>query len=288
MNASLLKKSLWISFVGFVILFLLRLAYGYTNNPKEFDLGFGSDADRWGSMGYEKKNYASSKKSGYEAPQNGGFERVPGAGEGQKYEKICTSTSYTDAFDSEEKRLRDLIESNQSLIQFEKKSGMTGSRLLDMGIGVPPQLFDAFVSSVQTIGKITSLTIDKTDKTNEYRQLQAALASLQSTKASLIELKTKGGNIEEFINLENRIMELEEKIQSLGVNLGDFDSENEFCTVKFSLIEKSGAKTISTPYRIYVAFCWTAKYYALLLFAFVAMTTLLWLGLKVKKLITGK
>jgi hypothetical protein len=283
MNASLLKKSLLLSFVGFVMLFLLRLAYGYTNNPKEFDLGFGLDADRWGSMGYEKKNYASSKKADYS-----GAEHTPTNSEGQKYEKICTSTSYTDLFDPDEKRLRDLIESNQSLIQFEKKSGMAGSRMLDMGIGVPPELFDAFVGAVQAIGKITSLTIDKTDKTNEYRQLQAALASLQSTKTSLIELKTKGGNIEEFINLENRIMELEEKIQSLGVNLGDFDSENEFCTVKFSLIEKSGMTSISASYRIYVAFCWTAKYYALLLLAFVTMTTLLWLGLKAKKLIIGK
>jgi hypothetical protein len=288
MNATLLKKSLLLSFVGFVILFLLRLAYGYTKDPKEFDLGFGSDADRWGSMGYEKKNYASSKKYDYDTPQNGGFERTPNSGEGQKYEKICTSTSYSEAFDSDEKRLRDLIESNQSLIQFEKKSGMAGSRMLDMGIGVPPTLFDTFVSSVQSIGKITSLTIDKTDKTNEYRQLQAALASLQSTKTSLIELKTKGGNIEEYINLENRIMELEEKIQSLGVNLGDFDSENEFCTVRFSLIEKSAIKAISTPYRIYVAFCWTAKYYALILLAFISMSVLLLITLTLKRLITGK
>ena len=37
--------------------------------------------------------------------------------------------------------------------------------------------------------------------------------------------------------MENKILEVEESIQKLGVKLGEFDTENEFCTIKFSLSE---------------------------------------------------
>ena len=46
----------------------------------------------------------------------------------------------------------------------------------------------------------------------------------------------------------------------MGVSLGDFDDENEFCTIQFTLNEGKQTK-ISTLDRIKVALEWTIKTY---------------------------
>jgi hypothetical protein len=80
------------------------------------------------------------------------------------------------------------------------------------------------------------------------------------------------------MNLENRILEIEQQLQDLGVSLGDFDDENEFCTVQFSLLEGK-EKTIGIMQRIKVALEWTVKIYLrlmmtmffLMLFAYILL-----------------
>ena len=62
------------------------------------------------------------------------------------------------------------------------------------------------------------------------------------------------------MGLENRILEIEQQLQGLGVSLGDFDDENEFCTVQFSLLEGKEVK-IGLMQRVKVALEWTVKMY---------------------------
>ena len=73
------------------------------------------------------------------------------------------------------------------------------------------------------------------------------------------------------MQLENRILEIEQSLQELGVSLGDFDEENEFCTVQFSLIEGK-IKPISFLHRVKVALEWTVGIYLQL---FVVLTLIL-------------
>jgi hypothetical protein len=89
---------------------------------------------------------------------------------------------------------------------------------------------------------------------------------LEKTLASLSELKNKPGAVADFIGLHDKILEIESRLQELGVDLGNFDSENEFCTVKFSLYEgTTAAKKIEFPARMKVALEWTIKYSAVLM-----------------------
>jgi uncharacterized protein YfcZ (UPF0381/DUF406 family) len=100
---------------------------------------------------------------------------------------------------------------------------------------------------------IRSTEITKIDKTNEYRQLNAKKASLEKTLASLQELKSKTGVIDDFISLNYKILEIETQMQELGVELGNFDAENEFCTIKFSLYEGAAAKSLNFIERFKIA-----------------------------------
>ena len=184
----------------------------------------------------------------------------------------------TNAFEEDEKAVRELTNQYSALIQFEQSSGLPGSRHVELAIGVPPNRFDPMVGDLRKIGELSSIRIDKTDKTNEFKELKAKRASLEKARDALVNLKGKPGRIEEFTSLENRILEIEDQIQSTGVSLGDYDQENEFCTVKLSLAEKGAAVPgISFRHRAVVALAWTIKYYTFLLgfLVFGALLTLL-------------
>lgn len=244
------KFIIWLVF-GFIILFIFRFMYGYTlkfdnvNNQTEF----------FENISNSKRNYASKeyKVKQYDASQ-------PNVKVDQKYEKIAEIKSITTNFENDELVSRNNIEKYNALIQFEQKSGNKGNRKLDLLIGVPPENFDSLYEQLIKIGKVQGKQITKKDKTNEYKELNAKKISLEKIRTSLIDLKSKGGKIEEYMDLENRILEIEQQLQELGVSLGDFDDENEFCTVQFSIKEKKEVK-IGVMHRVKVALEWTVKIY---------------------------
>ena len=231
----------------FVLLFVFRLIYGYTLTISDSSGGISF----FDGLSDVKRNYASKEYKMKSESTSQGPMRVD-----QKYEKIAEVNTKSAKFEEEERMLRQNIERNNALIQFEQKKGNEGSRQLHLLIGVPPERFDTLYHSLIQIGSVQFKQITKKDKTNEYKELNAKKASLEKNLASLTELKTKGGKIEEYINLENRILDIEQQLQDLGVNLGDFDEENEFCTVRFSLLEGKVRK-ISLAHRIKVALEWT-------------------------------
>jgi len=253
---------------GFVALFLGRLAYGYLSPVERASVLSGTEdfalMTNIGSRseGFSKlENFASEK---LKVQRDANTEAVS---VDQKYEKIASVLSTSSAFEDDEKSVRLLAGRYSALIQFEQSSGLPGKRRLDLGIGVPPDRFDPMVAELKAIGELSSIRVDKTDKTNEYKDLKARRASLETTREALASLKSKGGRIDEFTNLENRILEIDQEIQSTGVKLGDYDQENEFCTVKLSLSEKGAATPsgISFRHRVVVALVWTVQYYFLLL-----------------------
>ncbi len=143
------------------------------------------------------------------------------------------------------------------------------------------------VDDIKQVGRLMSLSVVKSDKTNEYRELNAQLDTLRKTHASLGTLKQHNASVDELIQLENRLLELEKEIQDLGVSLGEFDEENEFCTVHLT-IEETGTST-STPLtsRIYHAFVWSVKtmltlslgFFLVMLAVFLAVTVIQKLGI---------
>ncbi len=247
-----LRKPLLLLFSLFVILFVFRLIYGYVKTSEDNS----DEVHFFESISNVKRNFASKEYSKSEA----GAPVAASIKVDQKYEKIAEINTKSSQFEEEEKQVRKNVEFNNAIIQFEQKTGNDGYRRLHLVIGVPPEKFDTLYNSLAKIGKIQSKQITKKDKTNEYKELNARKTSLEKTLLSLRDLKAKGGQIAEFINLENRILEIEQELQDLGVNLGDFDSENEFCTVKFSLAEGKEI-TISFIHRLKVALEWTVPIY---------------------------
>lgn len=253
----------------FAVIFLFRLAYGYTLKANASQIEGASVY--FETLSNSRNNYASKKyKRNNSLDGQNTLIQVD-----QKYEKIADIKTKSKNYKTEEKNTRAKIEQQKAVIQYEQKSGNEGHRKLNLIIGVPPENFDKLYDQLIQIGDVQAKQITKTDKTNEYKELNARRESLQKIRQSLIEMKSKGGKIDEYMSLENRILEIEQSLQALGVSLGDFDAENEFCTVQFSLaeIQLTKVESISFMHRLKVAFEWSVKMYIYLLTGILLLST---------------
>jgi hypothetical protein len=247
----------------FVALFVFRLLYGYYG-ATNYAHGFEEGSSFFNNLTNLRKNYASEKLTNF---NNSGTANpaLPqdNTGATQKYEKTATVSCKTSHFEEDEALIRKAIVSFNGSIQYEQSLGKKGSRQVYLSVGVKPAIFDSFYRSVQSIGELRSTVITKVDKTNEYRQLNAKIASLKNTLSSLDDLKNRSGAVGDFVQLHDKILEIETQLQELGVQLGDFNTENEFCTLRFSLLEGAAITKTNLYQRIKIALEWTIKYYVL-------------------------
>jgi hypothetical protein len=198
----------------------------------------------------------------------------------QTYEKIASMYNATKDFDKDDQKLRGIIKEQEAVVQKEQSSGLPGSRNTEMSIGVVPDKFDTAVEKLKKIGKITSFSATKTDKTGEYAELKAKKAALEETKKSLMSLKSRNGKIDELINLENRIYELNKEMQGLGLQIGEFESVTDFCTVRITLQEE-GKTNIPWVFYFFDAMGWALlKELIILVIIFFGMLAV-WIALKV-------
>ena len=200
--------------------------------------------DKMSFSAWGQRNFTKVK---YQAPQSTHFTE-------QTYEKIATLANRTSDFEKDEQKARDIIKEEQAVVQKEESSGLKGARNLEMSIGVLPANFDSMVEKIRKIGVQASFEVSKTDKTNEYAELKAKKAALDDTKKSLMALKNRNGKIDELINLENRIYEINKEMQGLGLQIGEFESDKDFCTVRITL-QETGPKT-SWIYKFLDAMEW--------------------------------
>jgi hypothetical protein len=189
--------------------------FGFLNTPSAFE--------------NSRKNYASVKVSAAGLP----------IGNSQKYERIASVTQMSEDFDADRRQIEGRISDYSGVTQLEHASGLTGFRTLHLGIGVPPDRFDAFLTAIRAVGRTAQIEIVKNDKTNEYLQLRAKRTTLEKARAALELLKEQGGTTDERMKVQNRLTEIEQQIQDLAVSLGEFDSQNELCTVRLTLRERT-------------------------------------------------
>jgi hypothetical protein len=247
----------------FLVLFIFRFIYGYVASDGRQTGDYSNDF--FESISNLRKNYASEKMQFQSASNQ--HQPDMAISPSQKYEKTASVKTKSSHFEQDSKQIAAQTEAFKAIVQYEQALGLKGSRELHLMIGVNPEAFDSFYLAVQKIGVIRATQITKVDKTNEYRQLNAQKASLLKTLESLNELKSKPGPITDLVALHDKILETEGKLQDLGVELGNFDTENEFCTVKLSLYEGATEKKISVIHRVRVALEWTIHYFTYLVFA---------------------
>jgi hypothetical protein len=261
----------------FLLMFATRIIFSYRGNATHRSTDFSEYSgvqNYFSSQDGLRKNYASEKQS-FE-PSSPTINQAEAS---QKYEKTATLNARTDNFESDEQNLRQTSNAYKAIIQYEQRTGNPGHRQLHLLIGVKPELFDSFYVATQKIGSIFINEVTKVDKTTEFRELNAKKASLQKALSSLTDLKNRAGSISDLVGLHDKILDIERQMQELGVELGNFSSENEFCTFRFSLVENAATRTISFVRRVVDAFVWTVQYYLLTLIGLAFLLVVAWLVL---------
>jgi hypothetical protein len=155
----------------------------------------------------------------------------------QTYEKVAALAARTRDFDSDEKKVQEAIQANQALVQQEENTGLKGSRLWNLTLGVVPDRFDGMVDTLKATGELASFQVTKTDKTNDHLALVAKRASLEKNMADLVALKSAGGKIADLLKLQEKIFNLEKQIGDLGIEIGQFEGATGLCTVLLTLKE---------------------------------------------------
>ena len=249
-----MKVFVWL-IVAFVAMFLLRWSYQVFFSRRDVQINYYNGYENF-SLARSYSNVASEK-----------FTQLDFAGQSvtidQKYEKTADLSSNTKSFRDDDQKLRQVIQDNGAIVQSERMSGLAGHQVLSLAIGVKPDSFDLLVSQVKEIGEIQSFSVNQVDKTTEYMELLAEQTILEKTRDAYIAIKGNGGNIQDLLAIEQKILEVERDLQNLGVNMGVFSTDYSFCTVNFSLNEYRGT-TISTRYILsnaWSSFTWTFVFF---------------------------
>lgn len=269
---SFIIRSVLVFILVFVSMFLIRLGYGYYAYPQgEVIRNNLYQGNLFSDFSLSRKNYAGQKK------KSGGRGLAGPAAIDQRYEKVAELGLSSSKFDEDEAQIRTIAKEANALIQHEQAFGLEGQRQLQLALGVPPESFDDVISRIRAVGRPVNFQVNKVDKTNEYRELLAQQESLKKSRDNLMALTSRDAELEDLILLETRILDLENQIQSLGVSVGEFDSEFEFVTIKLTMAEtrKDELRDIPLVERSMVALRWAVKYTlaltgAFFLFAFAA------------------
>lgn len=289
-----LKRFIIYFIIAFIVVFALRFCYEmyYSRHSIVQHYGGGTRYElappAASQSSYSVKNVASAKVAQMDITTGRSITID------QKYEKVANLTASSAKFDEDNQKLRQTIAGFDAVIQMEKLSGLKGNQTLVMAIGVMPDKFDDLVESVKEIGNLRSFSVDKVDKTDEFRKLMAEKETLLKSRQAYEAIKERGGDIRDLLMLEDKILDVEARMQSLGVNLGSFSSENSFCTVNFSLatehIQAAGSR-ISYSTIIDCAFeslVWTVLCFtvviSLMVFFMVALLIVVLVLMKFQKL----
>lgn len=285
-NSGQIVKILGIVIIAFVLVFLFRWGYEIYFSQNDIIIDYGGNY-------YTTNSSESARMTGNVASAKIAQKDLSGQSItiDQKYEKTADISSQTTSFQADDQKLRQVIKDNDAVVQMEKLTGLEGSQLLTMTIGVMPDRFDATVESIKNIGDIQSFAVNKVDKTDEYKSLVAEQETLKKTRDSYAAIKEKGGSIQDLLLLEDKILEVEKSLQNLGVDIGLYSDENSFCTVNFSLKE-AAKQQVSVRFVLTCAkrsFFWTLGAFVivtLLIFAaLAAVIVALWLFARVKKML---
>lgn len=226
------KRAIQLAVIVYLVLFAAMFAIELVDEfkPASENYTFNNMVQESMSSSRSKSNYASEK---IVIAQGGGSQVVD-----QKYERVASVRLSSASFESDNETIRELARKADAVIQSENVSGLPGSRVLSLKLGVVPEAFDATVEALSGIARLRGIQIVKTDRTADFRALEANRLSLEKTRDGLKSLRKTGADLSDLVALETKILEIEGQIQELGVSLGDYSEQNSFCTISLSLVEQ--------------------------------------------------
>lgn len=111
---------------------------------------------------------------------------------------------------------------------------------------VPQPSFSNFLSQVETVGKVTSVSSTSTDVTGQYVDLQARIAALQASRQQYLTILSKATSIGDILSVQEQIDVIQSQVEQLQGQLNLLDNQTTYATLAVSL-SPLGHPTPSPP-----------------------------------------
>jgi large-conductance mechanosensitive channel len=165
----------------------------------------------------------------------------------EKLIKEVSISAETLAFDDALKDISDAVKaaggyvSNSTVNQGSKSQyygrGYVRARYAEYEIRIPAENLDGFLKGIEGQININSSSEKVTDATETYYDIQARLETLNSKKDALNEMLSKAENVNQLLDIQDKLYQTISEIESYKARLMVIDSKVSFSTVKLTLTE---------------------------------------------------
>jgi len=142
------------------------------------------------------------------------------------YEKTARLWSGSTAFTEDEQKARKAVAAHKAVVFSEQATGIVPARRLSLGISVHTDRFEAVLADLREVGELSDIQVEQQDRTGEFRKLHGQRQALKKHQEAILKLRqTEKLTVEEALKLEEKSLEIEKALQSIGVQLGDLLSK---------------------------------------------------------------
>lgn len=251
-------KKWWLAVLSAVLVIAMLLSGCAAGSSTGMDESKGGEVA--GAPAYDEgKTYeaAASAEAGYDQaaeeaaePQSGGagdtadFEKsLLEPGVNRKivyYGEISTQTeNYSKDYGAILSKLSEMkgYVQNLSVSGTEPEEWQDTGRTAQMTLRVPSNKFDEFMGFLGGLGETINTSVNGDDISLQYFDTETRLKTLRTREGRLQALLEKAATMEDIIELEQALADVSYEIQSLEMNLRDYDSLIDYSTVTITLQE---------------------------------------------------
>lgn len=232
----------------------------------------------------QNEAYYSDDGMPWESEPAAAYDQDPGgmtsdpAGESDRadsYDKIIYSGSAnveTIRFDETVDQVYQMIDRYQGFLESSYVTGRDYSsqyydrysyRNAQFVIRVPRENFSSLRSDLDTLGNVTYSSVGAQNITNEYRDTESRMKAYRVEESRLLEMLEKAENVDDMLNIEDRLSNVRYQIESLTTTLNNWDSKINYSTMCLSVqevkeltIEKPIARTFGEDLRDGIRSSW--------------------------------
>ena len=263
----LVKKLAALLLLGFVALVAARFVYSYRLPVGELADPRRAIKQEISDLGSIKYRSSNSNNLLTIAPSAEAFFAQGNIALLQVFEKTGQLQSATTDFDGDRAKLLAVLNDKKTIVKYERTRGLSPRRSIHVALAVKDDAFDGVMEGLKVIGELRFAQVTKADRTQEFRSLFAQKESLQKHLQALTRLRESKAKVDEFINLEGKILELQKQVHTLQIRLGDFATEESFSNIAFSLSETGQGAAYTNALRLVDAFIWSLARYCYVVFA---------------------
>jgi hypothetical protein len=163
-------------------------------------------------------------------------------------ERVIIKTSYMSTeveyktFDENDAKLKNIVSTSDAFLLSENvneyDSGWRTYKTGSYSIKVPTDKYDAVLSQLKDIGKVTSFSDNSQDITGSYTNTKTELEVETARLERYEDMYGETQNVEEKLMLSDRIFDQERRVKYLQESINNVDQKVEYSQVSFSMSEK--------------------------------------------------